>query len=439
MGETSRPGRAFLAANAPRERVLQALFANMRAWIIRYTHADGGEIHQRNGATWVYTPGEGGDALIAFPELDPAHASEQLDEIIAYYRRRQPLKDVIFWSTEPPRPTDIEAMLIARGFEWTWQPHWMELDMRNLRFPSTVPKGLRIEVMENAPLWNVTDLPYYNRNVVLRRRARKSARIPYVWHIAASLDGQLVGHAILHLTTGELGVAGIFDVGVVPEARNKGVGKAITFSACSLARKMGCHHAILNSTPAGEPVYKRLGFGSLGAGHVWQLQAKTLAARLASSWQVACAEVVGRGDIEELERLAQTVSPAVLNECLPSGISFLQIAVSLRQRASAEWLVAHGASLNTISPWDPSWHERARELLTTVPEQANKRAGSMQRRPLYSTSNQSDASLANLLLAAYPDLALSDSQFHTTALGWTYKYQRSEIIAMLEQHVRKQR
>ena len=439
MSETSRPGRAFLAANAPRERVLQALFANMRAWIIRYTHADGGEIHQRNGATWVYTPDEGGDALIAFPDFDPAHIDEQLDDIIAYYRQRQPLKDVIFWSTEPPRPTDIEAMLIARGFEWTWQPHWMWLDMRNLRVPATIPKGLRIEVMENAPLWNVADLPYYNRNVVLRRRARKSARIPYVWHIAASLDGQLVGHAILHLTTGELGVAGIFDVGVVPEARNKGVGKAITFSACSLARKMGCRHVILNSTPAGEPVYKRLGFGSLGPGHVWQLRAKTLAAPPASSWHIAYAEAVGRGDIEELERLAQTLPLAMLNECLPSGISLLQIAVSLRQRASAEWLIAHGASLNTVSAWDPGWHERARELLTAAPEQINRRAGNAQRSSSYGAAEHGDTALANLLLAAYPDLALSDSQFHTTALGWAYKYQRSEIIAMIEQHARKQR
>jgi predicted N-acetyltransferase YhbS len=439
MGETSRSKRPFLAANAPRDRVLQAMFANMRAWIIRYTHANGGEIHQRNGATWVYTPDEGGDALIAFPDLDPAHASEQLDEMIAYYRKRQPLKDVIFWSTEPPRPTGIEAQLIARGFEWSSQPHWMWLDMRNLRLPPTIPKGLRIEVMENAPLWNVTDLPYYNRSVVQRRRARKSARIPYVWHIAASLDGQLVGHAILHLTTGELGVAGIFDVGVVPEARNKGVGKAITFSTCSLAQKMGCRHVVLNSTPAGEPVYKRLGFGSLGNGHVWLLRAKTLAIPPAAPWLIACAEAVGRGDVNALEQLAQSQPQATFDGSLPSGVSLLQIAVNLRQRAAAEWLIAHGANLDVVSAWDLGWHERARELLTVAPEQANKRLGNTQLTPLHIATERGDAALAHLLLAAYPDLTLSDSQFHSTALGWAYQYQRSEIIAMIEQHTRKRR
>ncbi|GAC1477384.1 MAG: hypothetical protein NVS2B12_31700 [Ktedonobacteraceae bacterium] len=249
-----------------------------------------------------------------------------------------------------------------------------------------------------------------------------------------------MGHAILHLTTGELGVAGIFDVGVVPEARNKGVGRAITFSACTLAQKMGCRHAVLNSTPAGEPVYKRLGFGSMGNGHVWLLRAKTLAAPAASEWQVACAEAVGRGDVVALDQLVQVRPQALFDECLPSGVSLLQIAVNLRQRAAAEWLVAHGATLDALSAMDPVWQERAREALTTLPEQVSKRLGNGQATiPTHSMAERSDAALAHLLQASYPALALTDSQFHAAAPGWVYQYKRSEIIAMIEQHARKRR
>ena len=49
-----------------------------------------------------------------------------------------------------------------------------------------------------------------------------------VWHFAAWLKGEPVGHSTLCLTTGALGIAGIYDVGVVPDARNQGIGKAVS-------------------------------------------------------------------------------------------------------------------------------------------------------------------------------------------------------------------
>jgi len=56
------------------------------------------------------------------------------------------------------------------------------------------------------------------------------------------------------------GVAGIFFVGSVPEARRKGFGGALTWAAIEDGRSLGAQVAWLQSTPMGRPLYERLGF-----------------------------------------------------------------------------------------------------------------------------------------------------------------------------------
>jgi len=60
-------------------------------------------------------------------------------------------------------------------------------------------------------------------------------------------------------------VAGIYSVGTIPEARGKGIGAHITAESFRFARKMGYRVGVLQSSTAGYPVYKRIGFQDLGA------------------------------------------------------------------------------------------------------------------------------------------------------------------------------
>ena len=63
------------------------------------------------------------------------------------------------------------------------------------------------------------------------------------------------------------GVAGIYCVSTTKPHRRNGVGRAVTLAPMFKAQKMGCRLCVLQATPMGEPVYRKIGFkhyGSLG-------------------------------------------------------------------------------------------------------------------------------------------------------------------------------
>lgn len=73
----------------------------------------------------------------------------------------------------------------------------------------------------------------------------------------ARLDGRAAGTA-LGVRAGE--VLGIFNVATVPDARGRGVGRAVTLAALRDGAAAGCTMAVLQSSAMGHSVYERLGF-----------------------------------------------------------------------------------------------------------------------------------------------------------------------------------
>ncbi|MEJ3655127.1 GNAT family N-acetyltransferase [Actinomycetes bacterium KLBMP 9759] len=76
-------------------------------------------------------------------------------------------------------------------------------------------------------------------------------------HYLGRLDGQAVATTTIFLAAG---VAGVYFVMTVPEARRRGIGTAITRSALLKARGSGFEYGVLSSSPAGRSVYAGLGF-----------------------------------------------------------------------------------------------------------------------------------------------------------------------------------
>ncbi len=88
------------------------------------------------------------------------------------------------------------------------------------------------------------------------------------FHYLGYLDGQPVATASVLYSDG---VAGIYNIATLPEARGRRMGSMMTAAPLIDARERGYKVGILHSTQMGYNVYKRLGFEEIcrKVGYVW--------------------------------------------------------------------------------------------------------------------------------------------------------------------------
>jgi GNAT superfamily N-acetyltransferase len=382
-----------------------------------------GMVHIEEGLCWTYIRNMSSGSIL-FPAL--AGGTAKLDEAMGFYHTH-PTRNLECWSLDTQETAHLDVLLLARGFRTGWQPCWMALDLHAIRTGYSSPEGLHIVPDNQTQLHATTGLPYAGND------SRGSTGLQHesseqVQRFVATLNGSIVAQTLL-LFGG--GVAGIYNVGVVPEARGRGIGKAIVSAACIHAREKGYHYATLNANHMGRPVYQQLGFKWISNGRTWWITDNRLNIRPPGPAESALAEATGKGDIKALNSFAG----ADLNTALCNGMRLLELAAHCKQAAAAEWLIAHGATCGALDAWDLGWKDRASAILAKEPEEVNRLYGDYQYTLLHAAAERNDIALAQLALSAGPDLRITDAVHQGNAFGWAHHLHRKEIEGMIKAYI----
>jgi len=189
----------------------------------------------------------------------------KIDETVEYFKTRNlPIQ----WSIGPStRPIDLGDYLQAHGFthvEGDMPCMAVELDSLNEDLPE--PSGFMIK-----PVKDVETLKDWVQAATEGFSLKQStsellfdieSKLGFNEHMPRQsyvgyLDGKPVANSLLLVTSG---VAGLFVVSTVPEARRRGIGALISLAPLIEARERGYKVGVLHSSEMGYGVYRRLGF-----------------------------------------------------------------------------------------------------------------------------------------------------------------------------------
>lgn len=191
----------------------------------------------------------------------------QLASVLAPFKASQ--TPLVWWIFPTTHPDDLGTYLTAQGLTYRGEGPGMAADLLALPSHAPAPVALTIEeVNSEAALRDwimtadaacgsasapaVTDPQY----LAFELQRGWGAHLPYRRYLAR-LSGKPVATSALFLGAG---VAGIYNVATIPEARSRGIGAAITLAPLHAARAQGYRVGVLESSPLGRHIYSRLGF-----------------------------------------------------------------------------------------------------------------------------------------------------------------------------------
>jgi GNAT superfamily N-acetyltransferase len=174
---------------------------------------------------------------------------------------------VLWWVGPSTRPVDLGDKLKNSGFSVDDDGPGMAVVLENLNKELQLPEGISIWAAQDDSSWwewcrtmalgfeiprAKLDFAVDSWHYLLSRLSSETT-IAYI----AYLNEKPVATSMLQLGAG---VAGIYAVATVPEARRKGVGAQVTRYPLMQARGMGYKVGVLQASEMGYSVYRSLGF-----------------------------------------------------------------------------------------------------------------------------------------------------------------------------------
>jgi ribosomal protein S18 acetylase RimI-like enzyme len=234
-----------------------------------FSHAwPGAEIYKGTDVDWCLTH-------VAYPACNPVlHvniAPERIGGFLQSLTEKAKKRKVNLHCqvNAETRPADLGKYLTAHGFTYSGAGPCMAADLQALKEQKTAPQGFRIlEIRDYAGLkkWCQIKIlgfgqPAYMEPALVEWMATDMGMKQPMKLYLGLLDGRPVATSAYYLGAG---VVGIYSVSVLPEARNRGIGYAMTLRPLLDARMLGYRAGVLQASNMGLPVYRKMGFKEYG-------------------------------------------------------------------------------------------------------------------------------------------------------------------------------
>lgn len=244
--------------------LVAAIWGNMRQWLRHIGGSPNAALYEGPELTWLLTgmptPTLNG---VLRTEADPGNVDALIERMLAHVRSKN-VPRFAWWTGPDTVPADLGQRLADHGLVYWEGSRGMASDLLALAEEFPAPAGLEIERVRDREMldrWThtaFTGLGFPQAGVVqgVEVFAGLGFELPLRSYLGM-LEGEPVATSQLFLGAG---VAGIYIVATVPEARRLGVGTALTLAPLREARAMGYRIGILHASPMGFGVYRRLGF-----------------------------------------------------------------------------------------------------------------------------------------------------------------------------------
>ncbi len=170
---------------------------------------------------------------------------------------------LLWWVGPSTQPADLATHLEQHGFVCEDQSPGMAIDLASLSEDLPAPEDFTVTLVNDAQTlkqWSDAmvigfGMPDFTieANYDFMRHMDGANVLAYLGY----LRGKPVATSLLILAAG---VAGIYCVSTIPEARRQGIGAALVRVPLQEARKRGYKIGVLQSSPMGFGVYRSLGF-----------------------------------------------------------------------------------------------------------------------------------------------------------------------------------
>jgi ribosomal protein S18 acetylase RimI-like enzyme len=252
-----------------RNSVKSAIQANWEAYHYCLAQSPNVELSIGRYLTWLVTDlPDHFMNLVVCNQLPSEGANDLIENALIHFRSLNIRK--LSWLTHAEMsPSSINKLLLAHGLKFR-DSFATEMAVDLSLVPDDLPThpDLRIVTVDDeAALRQWIHIASIGFNI--------SEEFEKVWHdifvdtisdarfqtYLAFLNGKPVATSQLFLSEG---VAGIYNVTCIPEARGQGIGSAITLAPLLEARQMGYRIGMLQASQKGYNIYRRLGFQDFG-------------------------------------------------------------------------------------------------------------------------------------------------------------------------------